>query len=413
MRLAIVGTGDRACGMYGRGLLEGYHDYVEIVGLSDINPGRVQFAKEYIGVNCPTFTSLDKMLRETKPDKLIVTTVDAAHHEQIVHGLEAGADVITEKPMTTDEIKAQAILDAEKRNGRNIVVTFNYRYSPHRARIKELLRDGVIGEVTSVDFNWYLDTEHGPRYMRRWHGLREKGGTLLVHKSTHHFDLLNWWLDSDPAQVFAYGALEFFGKNNSFRSTKCRGCPHQNQCKFYWDITQNEFFMKLYVANEHRDGYFRDGCVWREEIDIYDKMSVLIKYANGVQVNYSLTTYSPYEGYRLAFNGTKGRLETWIHERQPWSSENYDELRLTRNFIGTELIQIPHGSGGHGGGDTRLKDKLLKNPAMADPLQQSAGSRDGAMSILIGVAARKSIDTGKPVDIAGLTELQPQAKRPS
>jgi len=412
MRLAIVGTGVRACSMFGRYLLRDYSDYVEIVGLCDINPGRVEYAKSYMGATCSTYTDFDQMISMTKPDKLLVTTVDSTHDEFIIRGLEAGIDVITEKPMTTDEEKCQNILDAEKRTGKKIVVTFNYRYSPHRAKIYEILRENKIGEILSVDFNWYLNTEHGPRYMRRWHGIREKSGTLLVHKSTHHFDLLNWWLNSDPEEVFAYGDLAFFGKNNPFRSLKCRGCRHKDQCELYWDITENEHLTKLYVENENDDGYIRDACVWREEIDIFDKMGVLIKYANGVQVNYSLTTYSPYEGYRLAFNGTKGRLETWIHEKQSWPMEDFDQLRLTMNFGDTQLIQIPHGQGGHGGGDIRMKDKLFKDPHMPDPLKQSAGTRDGAMSILVGVAARKSIDTGKTIRIRDLTDLEPRAIRP-
>lgn len=411
-RLAIVGTGHRATGMFGRKMKEGYRDYVQYVGLCDINPGRVKYARQYIGLDCPVFTDFDKMVKETRPEILLVTTVDSTHHEYIVKGLEYGLKVITEKPMTTDEAKVQAILDAERRTGNQAIVTFNYRYSPHRARIKELLMENAIGHIRSVDFNWYLNTEHGPRYFRRWHGLRDTGGTLLVHKSTHHFDLLNWWLDSDPEEVFGHGALEFFGKNGSFRSQKCRGCPHKNKCDFFYDITEHKHYMGLYVANEKYDGYLRDACIWRDEIDIFDKMSVLIKYANKVQVTYSLTTLSPYEGYRIAFNGTKGRLETWIQEKQPWPMNDYDELRLTRNFGNTELIQIPHEEGGHGGGDIRLKDKLFKDPDMPDALKQSAGSRDGAMSVLIGIAARKSIDTGKPIRIADLTELKPQATRP-
>jgi predicted dehydrogenase len=410
-RMAVVGTGIRACGMFGRDLLPAYKDYVDLVGLCDMNPGRVAYAKSYIGTDCPTFTDFSKMITQTNPDTLLVTTVDSTHDEFIIQALEAGVNVITEKPMTTDEVKCQNILDAEKRTGRKVIVTFNYRYSPHRAKIYEILRENIIGRINSVDFNWYLNTEHGPRYMRRWHGLRENSGTLLVHKSTHHFDLLNWWLDSDPEEVFAFGDLTFFGENNAFRSKKCRGCPHKEKCELYWDITGNEHLIKLYVENEQYDGYIRDACVWREEIDIFDKMSVLIKYANGVQVNYSLTTYSPYEGYRLAFNGTKGRLEAWIHEKQPWPKENYDELRLTLNFGNTDLIKIPHAKGGHGGGDIRMKDKLFKNPGMSDPLKQSAGTRDGAMSILVGVAARKSIDTGKTVRIGDLTDIKPQSRR--
>ncbi len=74
-----------------------------------------------------------------------------------------------------------------------------------------------VVKLTSVDFHWYLNTYHGASYFRRWHGKKDKGGTLLVHKSTQHFDLLNWWLDSDPVEVFANGELEHYGKNNSFR----------------------------------------------------------------------------------------------------------------------------------------------------------------------------------------------------
>ena len=320
-----------------------------------------------------------------------------------------GANVITEKPMTTDESKCQAIIDAEKRTGKKVTVTMNYRYSPHRQKIYELLRNNTIGKITSVDFHWYLDTSHGADYFRRWHRLREKGGTLLVHKSTHHFDLLNWWLESDPEEVFAYGKLEFYGKNNSFRHTNCRPCPHKDKCKFYWDITKHPELVDLYVNNEKHDGYLRDGCVWKEDIDIYDKMAVQIKYANDVQVSYSLTTYSPYEGYRIAFNGTEGRIDAWIKERQPWEVEPYDEIRVTKNFGKTELIQISNTEEGHGGGDIRLRDRIFKDPQGEDKYRQSAGVRDGALSILTGVAARKSIETGKPVKIGDLTSLKPQA----
>jgi len=314
--------------------------------------------------------------------------------------------------MTTDEHKCRAILNAEKKTGRNCTVTFNYRYAPHRAKLKELLDEGVIGTVTSADFHWYLDTSHGADYFRRWHRLRNRSGTLLCHKATHHFDLLNWWLDSDPVEVFAYGALEFYGKNHSFHHTNCRDCPHKDKCQFFWDITKDEKLMQLYVANEQYDGYLRDGCVWKEDIDIFDKMAVQIKYANNVQVSYSLTTYSPYEGYRIAFNGTKGRLEAWIKERQPWTEPPYDEIRLTRMFGDTQLINIPNTESGHGGGDTRLKDKIFKDPSLPDPLKLAAGTRDGAMSVLIGIAARNSIDTVKPVRIANLTDIKPQPKRP-
>lgn len=169
--------------------------------------------------------------------------------------------------------------------------------------------------------------------------------------------------------------------------------------------------MALYVANEKHDGYLRDGCVWREEIDIFDKMAVQIRYANNVQVSYSLTTYSPYEGYRIAFNGTKGRLDAWIKERQPWKEEEFDEIHVTKNFGQREIIKISNSEAGHGGGDSRLRKQIF-TPGGGDPYRQGAGSRDGAMSILVGIAARNSIDQAKPIKIADLTSLKPERERP-
>ncbi len=221
-------------------------------------------------------------MTEIKPDLVIVTTMDSTHHEFIIKGLEYGVDVLTEKPLTTDEVKAQAIVDAEKRTGKKVIVGFNYRYATLVSAIKEQLAKKPIGEVTSVDFNWYLNTYHGASYFRRWHGERDKSGTLLVHKATHHFDLLNWLIDSDPVEVTAYGSLEHYGKNNKFRGSNCRNCAYTDKCKFYWDITKSKRDMKLYVENEKYDGYVRDNCLWRDEVDIYDKMAVQIKYANNV-----------------------------------------------------------------------------------------------------------------------------------
>lgn len=404
--LALVGTGSRGSGMWGRSVVREYGDIVEFVGLADPNPLRMAYVKEYMGVDCPTFTDFDEMMEKTKPQKLIVTTPDGVHHDYAVRGLQYGADVIVEKPMATDEQKVQAILDAEKEYKGTVTVTFNARHGNVARKLKEILMAGTIGTVTSVDFNEYLDTDHGASYFRRWHGIRENSGTLLLHKSSHHFDKLNWWIDSDPVEVFGYGDLEFYGKNGPFRAVNCRTCPHKNNCEYFWDITKaGAHYKGLYADAEKADGYLRDACLFRDEIDIYDKMGVTIKYKNNVQVVYSLTIYSPYEGEFVTFNGAKGRLEAMIYKRTPWERPDYDEIRLTMNFGDTQVMQIKPGTGGHGGSDVSLKGRIFRNPSAPDPMGLMAGTRAGAMSSLIGIAASKSIDTGKPVQIDNLVKL--------
>jgi len=403
-RYAIVGTGDRASGMWGSDLLEKYSDLLEFVGLCDTNHKRVLAAKAMIGVDSPTFTNFDEMLQKTRPDLLMVTTVDAFHSQYIVKALDRGIDVITEKPMVIDEIQCQAVLDAEKRNRRKIIVAFNYRYSPKHQKVKEILMEGAIGRVISVDFNWYLDVVHGADYFRRWHRLKNRGGSLLVHKATHHFDLMNWWLGADPVEVTAHGGLEVYGKKGAFRSTHCRPCPYKEKCRFYYDVTKSEKRMKLYVECEDVDHYYRDGCVFREDVDIYDTMSLIVKYSNGVNMNYSLNAFMPFEGFRLAFNGEKGRLEVRDHERQlfpiPWETEMY----VTKSFGQQEKITVPSARGGHAGGDPRLQDLIFRKTELPKHMQLP-DSRAGAMSCLTGIAARKSIEQGRPIRINDLVRL--------
>lgn len=431
IRLALVGTGARGSSLWGRAIVKNFGEITEFAGLCDINPGRLEHVKKLMSVNCPIFTDFDQMLRETKPDYVIVTTVDATHDEFIVKALNSGVNVITEKPMTTDEVKCKRILDAEKKSGKKVTVAFNYRHSVHAMQVKELLAQNRVGKIVSVDFNWYLNVHHGSDYFRRWHGRMAKGGSLWVHKATHHFDLLNWWLNSEPVEVSAYGALEHYGKSNPFRGKRCTGCEHKDKCKFYWDITKDQRQVDLYVKHEQHDGYIKDGCVWSNEIDIYDKMSAQILYANGVVANYSLTTYSPYEGWQIAFNGMNGRMETWEDipylqktpedqaKRHAIEMSNADdaiagevrEIMVMDNFAKNyEVYTTPKIRGGHGGGDVRMQRRMFVD-TNDNPHHVMAGTREGAMSILIGIAARKSIQLKRPVKIAELTDLEPMADR--
>jgi predicted dehydrogenase len=403
-RYAIVGTGVRGLGTWGRPVKERFSDVVDIVGLCDLNRKRLDAARTLLGADCPTFTSFDEMCAQAKPDLLMVTTVDAFHSEYIVKALDRGIDVITEKPMVIDEKQCQDVLDAEKRAKRKINVAFNYRYSPRHEQIKEILAAGEIGRVASVDFSWYLDTRHGADYFRRWHRLRNRGGTLFVHKSTHHFDLVNWWLDADPVDVVANGRLAHYGKNGSLRHSHCRPCPHKQECAYYFDMTQDPRLMALYASAESEDGYHRDGCVFREDVDIFDTMSASIRYSTGATLTYSLNTFMPIEGYRIAFNGEKGRLEVRDYERQPFEVPEETEIQLIKNFGNRTIVPTRKSEGGHGGGDERLADLIFRGTQPSEHLRLP-DSRAGAMSCLTGIAARKSVDESRRVQIADLVRL--------
>src|SRR5688500_17538079 len=240
-RYAIVGLGSRH-ELYQDGIETVHAPWAELVGLCDTNPGRIDLARARSARNGapvpPGYLAADfgRLLQERRPDVVIVTTSDASHHEYLIRAMEAGCDVITEKPMTTDTEKCRQILETRARTGRRCRVTFNYRYSPPRSQVKELLMRGEIGEVLSVDFHWLLNTHHGADYFRRWHGRKENSGGLMVHKATHHFDLINWWLGAMPVSVFATGKREFYTPTMAKRfgltgaHDRCLTCPEKGKC---------------------------------------------------------------------------------------------------------------------------------------------------------------------------------------
>jgi predicted dehydrogenase len=431
-RYAVVGTGGR-CRMFLDAIADRYQDYAELVGLCDLSPTRVAYwnrhLQEAFGLDpVPTFTDqqFDQMIAQTKPDVVIVTTMDCMHHRYIIRAMELGCDAVTEKPMTIDEEKAQAIFDAIERTGRKLRVTFNYRYQPAFSKLREVVASGAIGVPTLVDFQWRLDTSHGADYFRRWHREKDKSGGLLVHKATHHFDLVNFWLADLPQTVFAMGDLRFYGQRNaqargeSYSYDRYTGHAEAKDDPFA--LTLEEGGMKsLYLDAEADSGYIRDRNVFAGEekwpISAEDTMTVMARYTRGTLLSYSLIAYCPWEGERVAITGTKGQVEYFSRGKghvirgqsdeqlatEQYTGEKY--LRLQKMFEAPVALEIPKAVGGHGGGDAGVLERIFNPDAPPDSLGRDASHIDGAASILTGVAANKSIETGQPVELNRLMRL--------
>lgn len=427
-----VGLGGRSA-MFRRCIIEKHPHRARLAGLCDSNPGRLERAVKSVeakGVVLRGYAAdeFDRMIKEQKPDAVIVTTRDCFHDEYICRAMRLGCDVITEKPMTTDEKKCRKIIKTRRNTGRKCIVTFNYRYAPPRTQVKDLLMSGVIGDVTAVDFNWVLDTRHGADYFRRWHRNKQNSGGLLVHKSTHHFDLVNWWLSDVPVAVNASGARRFYTPATAERyglanrSDRCLTCPEKGRCMFFLDLADGKAMKELYLDCERYDGYFRDRCVFNPEngvafepdVDIEDTLSVRVNYAKGAVLTYSLAAYSPWEGYFVTFTGTRGRIEHKVRETSYVNSDGSVPGELVAD--GTYVRVFPHradpympelwtGQGGHGGADPVMLDYIFAPEIQPDDkYMRAADERSGAYSILCGVAGNKSIMTGRTVRIDSLVK---------
>ncbi|WP_054028427.1 Gfo/Idh/MocA family protein [Bacillus sp. FJAT-28004] len=424
-RYVLVGSGGRAEFFYGA-LATDFRETSELLAFCDINQTRMDYANRILvdkynheAVKTYKSNEFDQMIELEKPDAVIVTSMDRTHHTYIIRALELGCDVVTEKPMTVDEKKCQQILDAVERTGRNVRVTFNYRYAPHHTKARELIANGTIGKVTSVHFEWLLNTQHGADYFRRWHRNKQNSGGLLVHKSTHHFDLVNFWIGSQPESVFAFGDLLFYGRENAEQRgetqfyERATGNPLAENDPFALHLDKNDHLKAMYLDAEHEDGYRRDQSVFGDGINIEDTMGVLVRYKNNAILTYSLNAYLPWEGYRIAFNGTKGRLEMNIVEQSYVNSggEKSEEgalkeqtIKVFPMFAAPYGVEVEEGVGGHGGGDPVLLNDLFGTP-VEDPFQRAANHIDGARSILTGIAANRSIQTGLAVQIDDLVKF--------
>ncbi|MGI2034641.1 Gfo/Idh/MocA family oxidoreductase [Rhizobium panacihumi] len=423
-KYVLVGTGARAR-MFYEAIARDYREHGELVALCDTNQTRMDYTnkvlvEEFGLVQLPTYKAEDfgRMLDETGADVVIVTSIDRTHHIYIIAALEAGRDVITEKPMTTDVVKCQQIIDTAKRTGRSVRVTFNYRYAPHNAAVHDIIASGGIGEVFSVHFEWLLDTKHGADYFRRWHRDKRNSGGLMVHKSTHHFDLVNFWLQSQPQTVFGMGDLRFYGRANAeerglftpyTRTTEVKAAKAD---PFAIDLTDSPVQKALYWDAEHEDGYQRDQNVFGDGISIEDTMQVMVRYKNRAVMTYSLNTYAPWEGFNVAFNGSKGRIELMVRETSYINAGGSSDKEGAAKGIQLyhfplhgepRVVPVVMGEGGHGGGDNRMLADIFGDAKSGSAF--AADFRDGAMSILTGLAANRSFQTGLPVEVADMVDL--------
>jgi predicted dehydrogenase len=431
---AVVGTGARAA-LYIDALASTYARTGAVTAWCEPNRIRMDYYDHVLaaaGLPLPVRyrpEEFGQLLDDHRPDAVIVTSPDHTHAGYAAQALQAGCDVILEKPVATTPDGARQLAGAAATAAGTLTVGFNYRYAPRNSALRQVIAAGTIGRITSVHFEWALDTVHGADYFRRWHRELANSGGLLVHKASHHFDLVNWWIGDLPATVYARGALRFYGSSAAHerglgpRPSRSAGAPGMENDPWALDLAGTPALRRMYLEAESADGYIRDRDVFSPGITIQDNMAVLVTYRSGAFLTYSLNAHSPWEGYRISVNGDAGRAELEVVERgharfvsdgavDPMMSPERDgagaedarpvgqRLVVQRHWEPARVVPIPAASGTHGGGDAPLLDSVFRRDATApDPLGRWAGYADGLASAAIGIAANESIATGRPVDI--------------
>jgi len=357
---ALIGAGARGVDqLAGRAVATGRFRFVAVCDPSQ--DGR-EFFKSRISRDVREFESFDDLMAWNDFDVAVITSPDFAHEAQAVACLEAGKDLLLEKPIAISHAGGTRVVEAAERNKRVVVVGFVLRYAPLYARAKELVDQGWIGKLTTI---WVLHSVKSGSdwYFHDWHGTFANTGGLLLQKGSHDFDIINWFAGSRVQQVSAIGSRDVFGgdKPNGLR---CPQCGERHAC-----------------PERMPDDHPRTQCAFRREIDCLDNHMVLMEFENGVKASYDECHYTPDDNREYIFIGTKGKLKL---------DDRAGKLTMELRHSGDVMEYRPSaGREGHGGGDPRLIEDLAH--AIDSRTQPLAGVKAGLESIRVGLMAHESI----------------------
>lgn len=394
----------------------------QVRNLWDVDPRRFdayrQANPEHTAQTWIGMEGLRRMLAQERPDLAYIATRDGNHAEGIIACLEAGVPVVVEKPMVISADQARAVLAAEAASTARVHVAFNYRYEAVHQAIRDHLRSGLIGRITAVEMGVYTDEIHGSSYFQRWNRRRSESGGLTIHKEGHYLDLLGWWLAQRPVEVFASSALNYFGPDSEHNPARtdgrhCSTCSEAQACAYQRVRAEKDTpdahasgMQGGHLGGRHQNGawytdYRPDACIFDSEIDIEDTYAAVIRYDGGTMVNFSVNFSSPFEQYRIVFNGTRGRLEYGYAFGQEGSYARGGRALVHYPLFGQEprVIPVRNRPGGHGGADPAMLEDLCSD---LDANDSRASSRDGAYAVALGEAMWRSPKEGRPIRIADL-----------
>lgn len=435
-RYAVVGLSNRGVASFIRPLLgvaggtdtplgyganaDDYLEHAELVAVLDVDQVRAEAFLENIvpvghrdvGVFAPE--QFDLMVRTARPDVVIVTSPDHTHVEYILAALAADLDVISEKPLVSTAADAVRVLDAERRSRGSVRVTHNLRYTSRHREIKRRLQAGAIGRVLHVAMDYHVDIRHGASYFLRWNRERARSGGLTIHKSTHHLDLISWWLGQAPTSVYAVGGRDYYGPDSPHRPTAATTPTEVREQDPYY-AAQHGSGTFHDDADQVRHGLFdlpyevqypagSDYTLYDDAIDIEDHASALISFTDGATAAYSVNFSSPWEGYRATLTGTHGLLEVFVGrapdgEQLPGSGEVIHRPL----FAPSTSVEIPSVHGGHDGADPMMRqDLFIAVSHESAVLGLSASALEGANAVAAGEAIWRSIAEERIVTITEL-----------
>lgn len=425
----IVGAGHRAF-VYSE-LAKTNPDLLKIVGVADPNPVRRKKAMEYFGFSedmC--FNSAQALAEKGRlADAVINGTMDEQHLETAIPLLNAGYDMLLEKPFAVCEEDMRQIVDCAKKNNSKVMICHVLRYTPFYYAIKERIVNGEIGDIINIQMTEHVSYHHlSTSYIRgKWANSDKCHTTMLLAKCCHDIDLMMWFMsETKPVSISSFGSKFQFKPENAPANagTICmKDCPLVDECvystkrlyidhpdrwSFYvWDALEgieNPTIDDKIALMKTDNPYAR--CIYKCDNNVVDHQSVLVNFASGATGTHNMVGGSAEPRRNIHIIGTKGEIFGNFEESKftvlkinPSPDAHNEEcdveeidLRVTGDMVGAY--------GGHGGGDERLAEDFVKFIRGEQPSLACTSIFDSVAGHLCVYLADKSRENGgMPVEV--------------
>lgn len=425
----IVGAGHRAF-VYSE-LAKTNPELLKIVGVADPNPVRRKKAMEYFGFSedmC--FNSAQALAEKGRlADAVINGTMDEQHLETAIPLLNAGYDMLLEKPFAVCEEDMRQIVDCAKKNNSKVMICHVLRYTPFYYAIKERIVNGEIGDIINIQMTEHVSYHHlSTSYIRgKWANSDKCHTTMLLAKCCHDIDLMMWFMsETKPVSISSFGSKFQFKPENAPENagTIClKDCPLVDECvystkrlyidhpdrwSFYvWDALEgieNPTIDDKIALMKTDNPYAR--CIYKCDNNVVDHQSVLVNFASGATGTHNMVGGSAEPRRNIHIIGTKGEIFGNFEESKftvlkinPSPDAHNEEcdveeidLRVTGDMVGAY--------GGHGGGDERLAEDFVKFIRGEQPSLACTSIFDSVAGHLCVYLADKSRENGgMPVEV--------------
>lgn len=390
-----LGAGNRG-NVYGN-FAEKYPEKLNIVGVAEPIKIRNKRYREQHGIKKKnSFTTWEDVFDQPKfADAVIITTPDDLHYGPCIAALKMGYDVLLEKPIAPTEKECRDILELAQKTGRIVAVCHVLRYSPYFIKLRELVQNGSIGELVSIQHFEPIEHIHmSHSYVRgNWHNSKTTTPIILA-KSCHDLDILRWIVGKPCKQISAFGGLKWFRKENMPKGATPRcmdGCAVEKECpysalKIYYKERARTYVFDLPEdKSKHGDAILEylkttnyGRCVYQMENDQADHYITSMQFEDGITASFSMEAFTSYHGRRTRIMGSHGDI---VGDMSKYVHTNFLTGKKTEWSMTTD---------GHGGGDWNLVADWVKAVSSQDASVLSSSINASVESHIMGFLAEKS-----------------------